>query len=751
MIVLSKFRNNAGNYDGNVEFEDLKALGEMLQVHDQSDNKFEHGITRAKTENGGREAGDFIEGSVTLWLDIDDSKSGPEEFHKALTDLGLNHIVYTTFNHRVKGKNKIRCVIGCQEYFREDGHWEIKQQNKEICELLEGYGLEFKLDSVSNTFTQLMYYRNMKNTEVWEYYEDYDGKDWELRPYDKVEMSETSAGGNGTLDEMHENIRLGLTYHGAMRTLSLQWFKDGMSKANCKALLRTLMNSSEGKGLGEWQTRYNDIDRLVDGVSEEIECESEKLIKVEPEKMGSNNIPRAPGMLGELEQACYDSMNYQYREVSIISTLSLLGGICGRKFNMLSPERSGLNLYSILVADTGVGKNSMKKFASRILRDVLAPAGEEAASYASFLGPGNFTSNKAIHNAFAPARSRWCIFTELGLLLQQACGDAEGKQHAILDMFSTGGKYDYTAEVEYSGKDDSLPPLRAVAPTISGESTWANLKKAFDSMRAMESGFLPRHIIFRIPKRQPIPNPDLRDISELMSNNMVDRLKELAKLASTVQSTPDPDALDMQFDDSIKADARAYQIAYNIKSEEMKGVCQVSQHMATRIFEIGVRVAALATLINKSQEDPKWLLVEKREWDWTKDFMDGYFNALSTALNGMGEGSPLDEGIIVVYNKMQSIFDDTIGNSKFRINVKHREARIVPYSILKRATERNGAVNGLSDKYGKFKSGFEKIMDDMIREKAVKILDKDPIGLSKAPKLVQVTYAMDDYISSRRG
>jgi hypothetical protein len=119
-------------------------------------------------------------------------------------------------------------------------------------------------------------------------------------------------------------------------------------------------------------------------------------------------------------------------------------------------------------------------------------------------------------------------------------------------------------------------------------------------------------------------------------------------------------------------------------------------------------------------------------------------------LNGSGEGNPLGVGIVIVYNKMNEIFSGEMKNKLCQVDIRYREARIVPYSKLRIACEKNGSLNELGDKYGKYKSGFDKVMDDMRENKAVKILDKDPLG-GRAPKLVQVTYAMDDYILPLRG
>ncbi|MGN6641538.1 MAG: phage NrS-1 polymerase family protein, partial [Verrucomicrobiota bacterium] len=76
---------------------------------------------------------------------------------------------------------------------------------------------------------------------------------------------------------------------------------------------------------------------------------------LEPPPVDSG-LPWPPGMAGQLAYYMYQGSVRPIKEVSIVATLGLLAGMCGKAFNI---PQSGLNIYVVLIAKSAIGKEAM--------------------------------------------------------------------------------------------------------------------------------------------------------------------------------------------------------------------------------------------------------------------------------------------------------------------------------------------------------------------------------------------------------
>lgn len=693
--------------------------------------------------------------STLLIIDGDEGIRGrnapkPKDVHTALVNLELNHFIYTSHSHS-EDKNKFRVVIPCKSPMKKA---DLKANTHAIMEELSGESVRIKHVKEMDTWSQPWFVptRDNPKDDLFEFYQYNNGEDWETIHEQEEEQEQgketgkevKTYGDTETLSEMYENIRSGKEYHESMLNISYQLVKDGMSKAHVIAMLETVMNGSVEAGSERWQTRFNDIERTVEGAVSRLEGESNfDMEVVEFAEPAPTSMPRPPGLLNDLYKCCYDGLLYQYEEVALVSALGLVAGIAGRRFNVMTPKRTGLNLYLTIVAGTGFGKDGIGQFISRCIRQSGDGINE---SFDSFIGPSSFTGGKAITNAFENARSRVCVMSEAGLLMKVKHGDVEGKSAALLDAYNVSDSGSYTKYHTYADNDKSIPSLRAMAITIISESTPEQLMQAYSQMGALTNGYLPRQMIFKIEKRQTKIN---RNVKDTFDAKLGRRLNDLLQTCAAVQAEADPKAFDIDFHPDIRDSVYDYQDHYNELAAKYESSNKIKSNMATRIGLKVVRIAALATVFNKPKDSKNCLVIEKPEWDWAKALCDYEFANVTSALAGLSGDGEMDNAVVAVYMKIKGIVDDSIKDKKCQVDMRYRKAKIIPYSRLKIACAGNPNLKALdgNPQYGNFKSGLDKVLDYLSGQGVIEIKDKDPLG-GRSPKVVKVLEGMNEFIKT---
>ena len=82
-----------------------------------------------------------------------------------------------------------------------------------------------------------------------------------------------------------------------------------------------------------------------------------------------------PGLMGEIVDFIYRSATRQVPEVALAGAIGLMSGMCGRAFN--TQTGTGLSMYTLLLAQTGIGKDGMYAGIDRLVDAVatLGPSG----------------------------------------------------------------------------------------------------------------------------------------------------------------------------------------------------------------------------------------------------------------------------------------------------------------------------------------------------------------------------------------
>lgn len=160
---------------------------------------------------------------------------------------------------------------------------------------------------------------------------------YDLEPSAKTEKKvRIDADGNEhyigkSIPEMVIDILAGNNLHDSLVGLSQQWHYDGMDDETIIRDLKSYMNKSAVKGEARWQSRYDDIQRIVNGARDKDDVIDISDIDFEEEEKRLE-IPWPPGLMGELCDDAYSMADYQYREIAVVSTIGLIAGVAGRKF-----------------------------------------------------------------------------------------------------------------------------------------------------------------------------------------------------------------------------------------------------------------------------------------------------------------------------------------------------------------------------------------------------------------------------------
>lgn len=233
--------------------------------------------------------------------------------------------------------------------------------------------------------------------------------------------------------------------------------------------------------------------------------------KDETPEVGSP-LPWPPGMVGQIAKYIYGSAPRPVKEVAIIAALGIAAGLCGRAYNY---NQSGLNLYGVLVARSGVGKETMHSGASMILSQIRASA-PTIANYVTF---DEYASGPALLKACSTNSSFVNISGELGRKMKRLAADdrPDGAMATLrtqmTNLYQKSGAGNIAGGMAYSNKDDNVAQLHSIAFSIIGESTPETFFQSL-TPSMMEDGFLSRFFIIEYKGDRPPLNGDRKVVMD---------------------------------------------------------------------------------------------------------------------------------------------------------------------------------------------------------------------------------------------
>ncbi len=243
-----------------------------------------------------------------------------------------------------------------------------------------------------------------------------------------------------------------------------------------------------------------------------------------------------PGFIGQVAEYIYRTAPRPVKEVAVVAALGLFAGICGKSFCI---PQSGLNLYIILVGQSGIGKEAMHSGISNILKR-LSSASPESTKFVDF---SDFVSAPALMKAVAENTSFVNVCGEFGKKLERMSRDVSMDMNiaqlrtAMTNLYQKSGPGSMLGGLGYSDKDKNTASVTGAAYSMIGETTPGTLYDSLtDSM--MADGFLSRFTMVEYSGGRPPANknPDM-DLPE----DMIWHFVHLCQTAHTIkEGSQDP-------------------------------------------------------------------------------------------------------------------------------------------------------------------------------------------------------------------
>lgn len=239
-----------------------------------------------------------------------------------------------------------------------------------------------------------------------------------------------------------------------------------------------------------------------------------------------------PGLLGDVAQFIYGAAPRPVPEIALAGAVGLLAGIVGRAYNV---NGLGLNLYVLLLALTGSGKESISSGITALMRAVR----QNVPASVDFIGPAAIASPQALakHLANTAVPSFVSILGEFGLTMQQmanpkAPAHLMGLRQILLDLYGKSGRNGELRPSIYSDKEKNTKAVQSPAFSIIGESTPESFYEGA-SERVITDGLLPRFTMIEYRGKRP---PLQTNRSEVPPQELIGRMATICAHALMLNS-----------------------------------------------------------------------------------------------------------------------------------------------------------------------------------------------------------------------
>lgn len=223
-------------------------------------------------------------------------------------------------------------------------------------------------------------------------------------------------------------------------------------------------------------------------------------------------ISPPPGFAGEVAGFIYNAAPRPVPEVAVVAALGLLAGICGRQWTI---SGTGLNLYMVLVARSGIGKEAMHLGISKLLEATRLQC-READSFVCF---DDFASGPALTKELLNRDCFVNVVGEIGHKFSAMAADKDPSirtlRRQITNLYAKSGPGTVAGGIAYSNRENNVQLAASVAYSLIGETTPARFYESLTS-DMMQDGLLSRFSVLEYlgdrpdKNTQPLTRPDER-------------------------------------------------------------------------------------------------------------------------------------------------------------------------------------------------------------------------------------------------
>lgn len=314
-----------------------------------------------------------------------------------------------------------------------------------------------------------------------------------------------------------------------------------------------------------------------------------------------------PGIVGRVAYFFYCNSARPVKDIAIVSAIGFMSGICGGAWSI---SRTGCNLYTVLLALSGVGKEGLHTGISAL----CAAVGLRTPHVYNFVSLNRARSSVALRKDLEEKPWQVNIIGEIGKVLQSMSNKNKSPTMEELagmwtEIYMKSGPNMRVAGLTYSDRTKNVAESANVAYSLLGESTPVTYYMALsDSM--LEDGFASRILAYEYEgervalNKSPLQQPDnaLADAIAAMVNQA--KYAQDNQLNCTVGLTKEAENISDEFE------ARSTQEINNSLSNAQR---QIWNRAHLKVLKVAALLA-----IGKNYANP---VIEKEHINWAVTFV----------------------------------------------------------------------------------------------------------------------------------
>ena len=211
-----------------------------------------------------------------------------------------------------------------------------------------------------------------------------------------------------------------------------------------------------------------------------------------PQPAAQGALPFPPGFVGALAQFVYQSAPRPVPEVAVVAALGAIAGIAGREWSI---SGTGLNLYVVLVARSGIGKEAMHSGITKLVR----AAAVQCPDIRDVVETSDFASGPALIKGCVLRPCFVNVAGEIGhkfveMAEEKGGGPMRGYRKVLTDLYAKSGPGGMAGGISYSNQENNVSSVDGVAFSLIGETTPGKFYQSL-TPAMMEDGLLSRFCV----------------------------------------------------------------------------------------------------------------------------------------------------------------------------------------------------------------------------------------------------------------
>ena len=356
-----------------------------------------------------------------------------------------------------------------------------------------------------------------------------------------------------------------------------------------------------------------------------------------------------PGIVGQIASFIYHSSHLPVHEVSLVGALGFIAGICGKAWNV---PGSGLNVYMILVAASGQGKEGMHKGTDYLC---AALASDDPNHHINkMVDSSNLISGPALHKHCLSNPSTCNFNSEFGKRIEGMAharsGDANDTfRTMVTTLYNKSGANTKLGGNKSSNKENSVDGQNGVAFSIVGETTPGTFYNCLND-EMMSDGFLSRFDVVEYTGKMKEKNDRLQQTPD---TSLLRVIENIVVDAVSINSANDVVTLGMHPEAKVIADEYDSFCRNKLNNCDGKGNSETNESIRQaylRCYQKTIRYAGLLAVCEHYQNGhsnmgvagkPPMITVE--HFTWAKTFVERtrimMLNKLGTGEIGISEAA----------------------------------------------------------------------------------------------------------------